>query len=92
MIKSGWLLYYLWGDTDFRDKAVAGSNGRVSVKSMYYEDDPTFLEHEALGDELRMEAQSQVNGQVIILADTKPLYHHGYDQWRLVKTGDTWRC
>ena len=30
-----------------------------------------------------MEAQVKVNGQVIILADTKPLYHHGYDQWRL---------
>ena len=37
-----------------------------------------------------MEAQVKVNGQVIILADTKPLYHHGYDQWRLIKTGDTW--
>jgi len=37
-----------------------------------------------------METQVKVNGQVIILADTKPLYHHGYDQWRLVKTGDTW--
>ena len=33
-----------------------------------------------------MEAQVKVNGQVIILADTKPLYHHGYDQWRLIKT------
>ena len=37
-----------------------------------------------------METQVKVNGQVIILADTKPLYHHGYDQWRLVKTGKTW--
>ena len=37
-----------------------------------------------------METQVKVNGQVIILADTKPLYNHGYDQWRLIKTGETW--
>ena len=37
-----------------------------------------------------MERQVKVNGQVIVLADTEPLYHHGYDQWRLINTGETW--
>lgn len=37
-----------------------------------------------------METQIEVNGQVIVLANTKPLRGKGYHQWRNVETGDTW--
>lgn len=52
--KEWWLLYYLWGEKDFRDKAVAVwfQMAELVWKSMYYEDDPKFREYERLGDEL----------------------------------------
>tara|TARA_Y100000033_G_C2716151_1_gene95893 strand:- start:83 stop:565 length:483 start_codon:yes stop_codon:yes gene_type:complete len=64
--KEWWLLYYLWGDTDFRDKAVAVwfQMAELVWKSMYYEDDPTFLEHEALGDELEWKHKSKLMGKL----------------------------
>ena len=37
-----------------------------------------------------METQVEVNGEVIILADTKPLYNDGFAQWRNISTGKTW--
>ena len=37
-----------------------------------------------------METQVKVNGQVIILADTKPLHQEGYCQWKNVNTGEIW--
>ena len=37
-----------------------------------------------------METQIKVNGQVIILADTKPLHQEGYCQWKNVNTGQIW--
>jgi diaminopimelate epimerase len=37
-----------------------------------------------------METQVIVNGEVIILADTKPLYNDGFAQWRNINTGQTW--
>ena len=52
--KEWWLIYYLWGDKEFRDKAVAVwfQMAELVWKSMYYEDDPKFREYERLGDEL----------------------------------------
>ena len=52
--KEWWLLYYLWGDEEFRNRAIAiwFQMAELVWKSMYYEDDPSFLEHEKLGDEL----------------------------------------
>ena len=49
-----WMLFYLWGDVDFRNKAVAiwFQMAELVWKSMYYEDDPKFREYERLGDEL----------------------------------------
>ena len=37
-----------------------------------------------------METQVKVNGQVIILADTNPLYDEGYCQWKNINTGEIW--
>ena len=37
-----------------------------------------------------METQVEVNGEVIILADTKPQYNDGFAQWRDISTGKTW--
>ena len=37
-----------------------------------------------------METQVEVNGEVIILADTKPKYNDGFAQWRDISTGKTW--
>ena len=37
-----------------------------------------------------METQVKVNGQVIILADTNPLYDEGYCQWKNINTGQIW--
>ena len=90
--KEWWLLYYLWGDEEFRNKAIAiwFQMAELVWKSMYYEDDPSFLEHEALGDELGVETQVKVNGQVIILADTNPLHKIGYCQWKNINTGQIW--
>ena len=60
--KEWWLLYYLWGDEDFRNKAIAiwFQMAELVWKSMYYEDDPSFLEHEALGDELPWKHKSKL--------------------------------
>ena len=37
-----------------------------------------------------METQIKVNGQVIILADTNPLYKEDYCQWKNIITGQIW--
>ncbi len=37
-----------------------------------------------------METQVKVNGQVIILADTNPLHHEGYCQWKNINTKQIW--
>ena len=37
-----------------------------------------------------METQVKVNGQVIILADTNPLYDERYCQWKNILTGQIW--
>ena len=37
-----------------------------------------------------METQVKVNGQVIILADTNPLHHEGYSQWKNILTNQIW--
>ncbi len=37
-----------------------------------------------------METQIEVNGQVIVLADTNPLYDEGYSQWKNINTGEIW--
>ena len=57
--KEYWLLYYLWGEKDFRDKAVAVYFQMLELvwKSRYYEDlvDPSgvlMTDFEKLGDEL----------------------------------------
>jgi hypothetical protein len=58
--KEWWLLYYLWGDKDFRDKSVAiwFQMAELVWKSMYYEDtvDPDGVdmrEFERIGDTLK---------------------------------------
>ena len=60
--KEWWLLYYLWGDEEFRNKAIAVwfQMAELVWKSMYYENDPSFLEHEALGDELEWKHKSKL--------------------------------
>ena len=57
--KEYWLLWYLWGDKEFRDKAVAVYFQMLELvwKSRYYEDevDPSgtpMTDFEELGDEL----------------------------------------
>ncbi|MBF83308.1 MAG: hypothetical protein CL489_02405 [Acidobacteria bacterium] len=57
--KEYWLIYYLWGDHDFRDKAVAiwFQMAELVWKSMYYEDDTdpdgiSMQEYERIGDQL----------------------------------------
>ena len=57
--KEYWLLWYLWGEKDFRDKAVAVYFQMLELvwKSRYYEDevDPSgvpMIDFEKLGDEL----------------------------------------
>ena len=55
-----WLLYYLWGDTDFRDKSIAVwfQMAELVWKSRYYEHevDPSGMdmrEFERIGDKLK---------------------------------------
>lgn len=63
--KEYWLVWYLWGDKDFRDKAVAVYFQMVELvwKSRYYEDevDPAgvpMTDFEKLGDELEWKHKS----------------------------------
>jgi hypothetical protein len=60
--KEWWLLYYLWGDEEFRNRAIAiwFQMAELVWKSMYYENDPSFLEHEKLGDELPWKHKSKL--------------------------------
>ena len=60
--KEWWLHYYLWGDEQFRNKAVAVwfQMAELVWKSMYYEDDPKFREYEKLGDELEWKHKSKL--------------------------------
>ena len=60
--KEWWLLYCLWGDEEFRNKAIAiwFQMAELVWKSMYYENDPSFLEHEKLGDELPWKHKSKL--------------------------------
>ena len=59
--KEWWLHYYLWGDKEFRDKAVAVwfQMAELVWKSMYYENDEKFREYERLGDELDWKHKSK---------------------------------
>ena len=59
--KEWWLHYYLWGDKEFRDKAVAiwFQMAELVWKSMYYENDEKFREYERLGDELDWKHKSK---------------------------------
>ena len=63
--KEYWLLWYLWGDKEFRDKAVAVYFQMLELvwKSRYYEDelDPggtPMTDFEKLGDELEWKHKS----------------------------------
>ena len=49
-------------EKEFRNKAVAiwFQMAELVWKSMYYEDDPSFLEHEKLGDELPWKHKSKL--------------------------------
>lgn len=65
--KQWWLLFYLWGDKDFRDKAVAVwfQMAELVWKSKYYEDetDPSGVsmrEFERLGDELEWQHKTDL--------------------------------
>ena len=65
--KEWWLLYYLWGDTEFRNKAVAVwfQMAELIWKSMYYqnETDPDGVEmrlFERIGDELEWKHKKQI--------------------------------
>ena len=79
--KQWWLLFYLWGDKDFRDKAVAVwfQMAELVWKSKYYEDetDPSGVsmrEFERLGDELEWQHKTDlrdiVNSKTKIKLDT----------------------
>ncbi len=68
--KEYWLIYYLWGDHDFRDKAVAiwFQMAELVWKSMYYEDDTdpdgiSMQEYERIGDELDWKHTSKLGRQ-----------------------------
>tara|TARA_B100000029_G_scaffold294753_1_gene288078 strand:- start:1017 stop:1574 length:558 start_codon:yes stop_codon:yes gene_type:complete len=65
--KEYWLMYYLWGDKEFRDKAVAIYFQMVELvwKSRYYEDefDPSgvkMTDFEELGDKLEWKHKSNL--------------------------------
>jgi hypothetical protein len=65
--KEYWLVWYLWGDKDFRDKAVAVYFQMVELvwKSRYYEyevdpDGTPMTEFEKLGDELDWKHKSNL--------------------------------
>jgi len=73
-----WLLYYLWGDKDFRDKAVAVYFQMLELvwKSRYYEDelDPSgvpMTHFEKLGDELDWKHKSTLGKERIKSMETK---------------------
>lgn len=70
--KEYWLVWYLWGDKDFRDKAVAVYFQMVELvwKSLYYEDDTDpsgtkMTEFEKLGDELEWKHKSTLGSERI---------------------------
>jgi hypothetical protein len=72
--KEYWLVWYLWGEKDFRDKAVAIYFQMVELvwKSMYYEEaqDPSgklMTDFEKEGDELEWNHKSEL-GQARIKA------------------------
>ena len=68
------VLYYLWGDKDFRDKAVAVwfQMAELVWKSMYYEDDEKFREHERLGDELDWKHKSKSTDNKFVISEEIP--------------------
>ena len=70
--KEYWLVWYLWGDKDFRDKAVAVYFQMVELvwKSRYYEDvtDPAgvpMTDFEKLGDQLDWKHKSTLGKERI---------------------------
>ena len=61
-------------------------------KSMYYENDPSFLEHEKLGDELPWKHKSKSTDKSNNSSEEILLYHDRFCQWKNINTGINMEC